>query len=470
MKTTKSVLHLAHYKSKNRIRDFMKIIAFSIKYVVFIFLCFGQTISCANKENTEKTTVMLNLKKEKSNDIDSIKKAQKAVVSANNKFALNLYSYLNSENSNENIFFSPYGVFTAMAMTYEGANGQTAKEMQSVFHFPTDNKVRRLAIASIYNLLNAPREGYRLLTANALWIQKNLKSEMFKEIQKYYGAKIFLKTSAKKVNQWIEHKTMNKFKNVVTDCQSTSVELCGLSLINTIYFKGDWKQEFKKSNTRKKLFIISNEETVKVPMMSMTKSFNYMETETMQMLEMPYKGEKLSMLVLLPKDFPGKPKKRNNRTKTVTNTTRSMRANLVSLEKVLTEENLKQWKDALLPEEVEVYIPKFTFKKNYKLSKILKQYMPLAFNEKKADFSKFAENIRKEEQNLYIKDIIHKSFVDVNEEGTEAAAVTVVQMGVTSVPPPPPIFKADHPFIFLIQERETGQILLIGKVVNPKIL
>lgn len=455
----------------------IKIIIPLIKYITLIFFLIGLLISCVNKNNKKETYSLTDLEKhkpnspnakfEKADDTGVTEEGKKLITSANNKFALNLYSYLNSENSNENIFFSPYSVFTAMAMTYEGANGQTAKEMQSVFYFPTDNKVRRPAIANIYNLLNAPKEGYRLLTANALWIQENLKSKMFKEIQKYYGARVFIKTSAKKVNQWIEHKTMNKFKNVAQECQPTSIELCGLSLINAIYFKGDWKQKFEKANTKKIPFIINEKEEVKVPMMNMTKSFNYMETETMQMLEMPYKGEKLSMLVLLPKNFPGKPKKRDKRKKAVKNTTKSMKADLVSLEKALTEKNIKQWRDALLPEEVEVYIPKFTFKKNYELSKTLKQYMPSVFDENKADFAKFAENRKKEELNLYIKDIIHKSFIDVNEEGTEAAAVTVVQMRSASVPLPPPIFKADHPFIFLIQERETGQILFIGKVVNP---
>ena len=460
----------------------MKIIVSFIKYIALFFLLVGLTFSFANTKNKEKTTTIKNLKKEKSNKLKvDFKKAddtgvteegKKAIVSANNKFALNLYSYLSSENPNKNIFFSPYGIFTAMAMTYEGANGQTANEIQSVFDFPKNNNVRRSAIANIYNRLNKPKTEYQLLIANALWIQGNLQSRIFKEIQKYYGAKVFINTLAEKINQWIEHKTMNKFKNVVQDCKSTNEESCGLSLINTIYFKGDWNQKFDKSNTKKKPFIISKKEKVKVPMMNMTESFNYKETETMQMLEMSYKGEELSMLVLLPKDFPGKSKRKKSRKqKSKTNTKKKLdKANLISFEKTLTEKNLKEWRENLFKNEVEVYIPKFTFKKNYKLSETLKRYMPLAFDEKKADFLKFTENIKKKEkQNLYIEDIIHKSFIDVNEEGTEAAAVTVVAMRQTaSVPPPPPIFKADHPLIFLIQERETGQILFIGKVVNPK--
>ena len=365
--------------------------------------------------------------------------------------------------------------------------------------------------------MNEPKSGYQFLTANALWIEGDLKSKIFKEIQKYYGAKVFIKTPPKKVNQWIENKTMNKFKNVVKKCKPTPFDKCGLSLINTIYFKGDWKQKFEKANTTESSFIINAKEKVKVPMMYMRKRFNYMETETMQMLEMPYKDEKLSMLVLLPKDFPGKSKERYSRRKTVTKTIKNIKADLISLvkalteknikqwreylyskrealyslektlteknikqwreylyskrealyslEKTLTEKNIKQWREALYSTRVDVYIPKFTFKKDYDLKKTLEKYMPSAFDKQKADFAKFSKN-----KKLYIRGAIHKSFVNVNEEGTEAAAVTVLGIRVAvSLPPVFKVFKANHPFIFLIQERETGQILFIGKVVNPTI-
>ena len=458
----------------------MKAIVPFIKYITLIFLLVGLTILFANKKIREKTFTILKLKEEQSNRLEvKFKKAvdtnvteegKKEIISANNRLALNLYAYLSSENPNKNIFFSPYGIFTAMAMAYEGASGQTANEIQSVFYFPEDHNVRRPAIAYIYNQLNEPKTGYKFLTANALWIHENLQSKIFNEIQKYYGAEVFTNTSARKINEWIEYKTMNKFKNVVKECHPTNNELCGLSVINTIYFKGDWKQKFKKSKIKKKLFIIGEKEKVKVPMMNMTKTFNYMEIETMQMLEMPYKGEKFSMLILLPKDFPGKSKKKENHMKkSVADTTKHIeRAGLISLEKALTEENLRAWRKTLFRKKVKVYIPKFTFKKKYNLSNTLKRHMPLAFDKKKANFKKFAENIEKPEQNLYIKDIIHKSFIDVNEKGTEASAITTISLGLTSIPPPPPIFKADHPFVFLIQERETGQILFVGKVVNPK--
>ena len=236
-----------------------------------------------------------------------------------------------------------------------------------------------------------------------MWIQENLKSKIFKEIQKHYGAKVFIDTTAKRVNRWIKNKTMNKFKDVVQDCEPTNEELCGLSLINTIYFQGNWKNKFEKELTAERPFIINKKEKVEVPIMYMTDYFNYMETETMQMLEMPYKGEELSMLVLLPKDFSRKSKEREAYEKnSITNTKKPLeKADLISLEKALTEKNLKKWRKALSGTKIGVYFPKFTFKKNYKLSKTLKQHMPLAFDKKKADFFKFAVNIKKRD-GIYI--------------------------------------------------------------------
>ena len=448
-----------------------------MKAIILIFLLIGLTVSCVNKSNEKKPPGLEDLKTEsnklevnfkKVNNTGITEESKENIVSASNKSALNLYSYLNSENPDKNIFFSSYSIFTAMAMSYEGASGQTASQMQSVFYFPENSIDRRSEILNINNRLNKPKKEYQLLTANALWIQGDLQSKLFAEIRKYYGGEVFIKAPAIKVNKWIEDKTMNRFKNVVKDCKS----LCGLSLINTIYFKGDWEKKFEKANTEKNSFTINEEEKTKVPMMNMTETFNYMGTETMQILEIPYKGEELSMLILLPRDFPKKSKKdkdKDNKSKSVTIQKKPERADLTSLEKALTTENIKKWRKALQPQEVRVYVPKFTFKKHYELSETLKQYMPLVFNKKKADFLKFAENIKKGENNLYIKEIIHKSFIDVNEEGTEATAVTVIGMSqVSSVPPPPPIFRADHPFVFLIQERKTGYILFMGKVVNPK--
>lgn len=371
-----------------------------------------------------------------------------SVVNASNRFALELYSELKGENGN--VFFSPYSISTALAMTYEGARGQTAKEIQSVFHFPEDDSVRRASFAALYNQLNKKDAKYNLSTANALWIQKDyqLLNEYITTIEKYYfgrATNVDFKGATEEarqtINAWVEDKTNNKIKDLFPKGSPNS--LTRLVLTNAIYFKGTWVKQFNKSETREEDFRISENQTVKVPMMRRTSkdtSFNYAETEDLQVLEMPYEGEEVSMLVLLPKN-----------------------GDLKSLEGSLTLEKLNEWRGKLKEQRVNVFIPKFTFNTKYFLNEILKKMgMPSAFSGV-ADFSGI--NGRKD---LFIGVVIHQAFVDVNEEGTEAAAATGVSVDVTSLPPPVPIFRADHPFIFIIQERGTGNILFLGRVVDPR--
>ena len=410
-------------------------------FLMFIFSSFGNQI-IKGQSSTKTKSVRAN------NPVFSEKRKKKLVI-ASHQFALDVYSYLNTEKSGKNIFFSPYSLFIAMSMFYEG-NGPTNNKVKSVFRVPKDDNIRRAVIANIYNELNNPKAGHKLLTANAVWLGKGVQPEMFNTIKKYYGAEVFITTPIKKINKWIAKKTMDIFKDVVKRAPPPG----GISLINTIYFKGDWKYKFEKAKTREESFIISETQNVKVPMMNMTGTFNYMETETMQLLEMPYKGEELSILIFLPRDFAGKSKNKATgkqgasrafkKLTSLDNASMASKGDLAALEKELTEANLTRWRKALSKKrKLRVYIPKFTFKKDYNLTQTLRPYShPL------------------------IDKIIHEAFVDVNEEGTEAAAVTVITTK-SMRQSLPPVFRADHPFIFLIQERETGQILFIGKFVSP---
>jgi serpin B len=371
-----------------------------------------------------------------------------AVVNANNQFALELYSKLN-EKDDGNIFFSPYSISTALAMTYEGAKGQTADEMQKVFHFPEDANVRRPAFAKIYNLLNSGSKDYKLNTANALWAQKDYAflPEYLGLVEKYYGGRTtnldFIGETEKSrqiINTWVEEQTNDKIKDIIPP--GTLSSLTRLVLTNAIYFKGTWVKEFEKSKTKEQNFKVSADKNVQVPMMRRTDKdakFNYYENEELQVLEMLYKGEELSMLVLLPKDD-----------------------NLQKLEDSLTLEKIAEWKNGLSERKIDVYMPKFTFETKYFMANTLAEMgMPIAFSPEQADFSGMTGN-----RNLFISAVIHQAFVEVNEEGTEAAAATIVVMGKTSAGPMD-YFRADHPFIFIIQERETGSILFIGRVVDP---
>jgi len=371
-----------------------------------------------------------------------------SVISANDQFALDLYSQL--KNSEGNIFFSPYSISTALAMTYEGARGKTADEMQAVFHFPTDGNLRKSSFAAIHNQLNKPDAKYKLNIANALWAQNDYKflNDYLTTLQQYYAGKatnVDFKNSTEEarqtINKWVESKTNNKIKDLFP--QGSLNNMTRLVLTNAIYFKGTWIKQFEKSQTKDEDFRVSSTDTIKVPMMRRTDKnakFNYAETDNLQILEMPYEGDKLSMMILLPKND-----------------------SLSSLESSLTLEKINDWRSKLKEQRVDVFMPKFTFDTKYFMNDTLaKMGMPTAFT-KAADLSGMDGT-----QNLLIQKVIHQAFVDVNEEGTEAAAGSGVSVGLKSIAPQTTIFRADHPFVFAIQDKDNGNILFLGRVVNPK--
>lgn len=388
-------------------------------------------------------------KTSKVDDTGATKEGVNAVVNANNQLAFELYSQFNEESKDSNIFFSPYSISIALTMTYEGARGQTAEEMQSVLHIPEDANVRRPNFARIYNKINKKDKKYKLSTANALWAQKDYKflEEYTNNVEKYYGGKLtnldFAGESEKSrqtINKWVEDQTNNKIKDLIP--QGVLNAYTRLVLTNAIYFKGTWVKQFDEKDTKEEDFRIDSSNTVKVPMMRLIGNgvkFNYAETDEIQILEMPYHGEDLSMLIILPKGN-----------------------DLANIEKSITLEKLSEWKNMLNEQRVDIFIPKFKFETKYFMAKALSDMgMPTAFSPA-ADFSGMDGT-----KDLLIQNVIHQAFVEVNEEGTEAAAATGVVMGITSVGPRIPIFRADHPFIFIIQEIETGNILFLGRVSDP---
>jgi len=369
------------------------------------------------------------------------------VVDANNQFALDLYLKFkdNPEYSENNIFFSPYSISTALVMTYEGARGKTAEEMRSVFYFPEDDDMRRYSFAKVYNLINKKDKKYKLHTANALWTQIDYPflDEYLDLIEKYYAGKATnldfvdeTEKSRKIINGWVEDKTRNKIKDLIPagilDADTRLV------LTNAIYFKGTWLLQFNKEDTRQEDFKVIPEKTVKVDMMSIAgEEFNYAETDKLQILKLPYEGEDLSMLIILPKEN-----------------------DLNSLEDSLSLEKLNELRNTLTKQKVDVFLPKFKFETKYFMEKtLIEMGMPSAFLN--ADFSGMDGT-----KDLFISNVIHQAFVEVNEEGTEAAAATGVVMKEVAIAENI-IFRADHPFIFMIQERETGNILFMGRVFDP---
>jgi serpin B len=366
-----------------------------------------------------------------------------SVTAANNRLALDLYRRLREKEGN--IFFSPWSISSAMAITLEGARGETEREMRTVLNLPGEE--RRPAFARFYNEINRKEKRYELDMANAFWAQKDFHflDSYFDVIKKYYGGNVenldFIgdtEGSRKTINRWVEGKTKEKIKDLIP--QGAIDGQTRLVITNAIYFKGQWIKQFDQKNTQESEFRVTPDKAVKVQMMNLQDAkFKYTEDETVQILELPYAGEELSMLILLPKeDSPDK------------------------VESTLVAEKLDEWRVSMKEEQVDVYLPRFKLETKYSLIETFKELgLKQAFDPGQADFSGMTGR-----RDLFISKIIHQAFVEVNEEGTEAAAATGVVMTLTAMPTKK-IFMVDHPFIFIIMDRTTGAIFFLGRVANP---
>jgi serpin B len=380
--------------------------------------------------------------------------ASESIADANNHFALDIYSRL-AQDTDGNIFFSPYSISSAMAITFEGARGETAEEILSVFHFPQNRTLMREGFSGTIAAINNRSSAYTLRTANALWAEKTFPflPEYTSTAEQTYRARTtnldfvtMPEQSRAIVNQWVEEQTDDKIKDLLP--AGSINPLTRLIITNAIYFKGTWAKQFDENKTTEEDFRTGNGTTVRVKMMQRTDQdaiYPYNETETLQLLAMPYEsgnGTRLSMLVLLPRN-----------------------GDLDHVAGSLDATSLSGLRQNLTPQRVIVYFPKFTMETKYSLAPVLSDLgMPTAFTGT-ADFSGMDGR-----RDLYIDDVIHQAFIDVNEEGTEAAAATAVIMGAMAVPvkeKPIPVFRADHSFLFLIQDDETGNILFMGRVDTP---
>jgi serpin B len=372
-------------------------------------------------------------------------------VDGNNAFAVALYGQL--RNQSGNLFFSPASISTALAMTYAGARGDTASQMAKTLHFTLPPERLHPAMGALLADLNATHNGYELHAANALWAERETRilDEFLKLNKVDYGAgfnqvdfKGATEAARSTINRWVEQKTGDKIKDLLqAGVLSSETKLV---LTNAIYFKGEWQTPFDKEETSEEDFHLSPAQTVKAPLMERTGAYSYLNGESLQALELPYKSGELSMIVFLPNDVGGLP----------------------ALERSLTASNLKQWLAKLRPvRKVIVAIPKFKLTRQFQLKDTLGAMgMPKAFEAGAADFSGMTGN-----RELCISAVIHKAFIDLDEQGTEAAAATAVVMHMAIMPAPdpapPPVFRADHPFIFLIRDNRSGSILFLGRVTDP---
>jgi serpin B len=366
-----------------------------------------------------------------------------AVVHGNNQFACDLYKRL-ARQEDGNLFFSPYSISTALAMTYAGARGSTEAEMADVLHFSLPQGQLHPAFgAMIADLNDDQRAEYELRVANRLWGQQgyNFLPEFLNTTAEHYGAELaqvdFIgqtEESRQTINRWVKDQTQEKIKNLLP--QGAVNSLTRLVLTNAIYFKGDWKYQFDTDLTEEAPFQVTADKQLSVPMMHQLGLFNYGAFPEFRMLEMPYSGEDLSLLTLLPNSVDG----------------------LAELEASLTVETLDQCIDQLWRAEVSVALPKFEITGEFALKDVLASMgMPQAFSPQ-ADFSGMTGS-----QELFISFVRHKAFMSVSEEGTEAAAATGIGMALGI----PREFYADHPFLFLIRDNATESILFLGRVTEP---
>ncbi|HQN05548.1 MAG TPA: serpin family protein, partial [Anaerolineaceae bacterium] len=353
-----------------------------------------------------------------------------AVVHGSGQFALDLYRQLSSGEGS--LFFSPFSISTALAMAYAGSAGSTQSKMAQALHFPLEQDRLHPAFAYLDAAAGQAAEvgGVQLRVANALWPQKGEKllKEFTTILKKAYGVRIKPVDFAEpeevrlKINAWVEEKTESKIKDLIAPGVLDS--LTRLVLANAIYFYGEWLHKFDPNLTADAPFYGTGGESV-VQMMSQRGTFRYGERDGLQAIELPYTGDGVSMLVLLPAAQDG----------------------LAALESSITSEHMETWISGLAETEVDLFLPKFELSSAFRLDDALRNLgMEDAFSHQ-ADFSGMNGL-----QDLFISAALHKAFISVNEEGTEAAAASAVVMTLKSVPFPAVVFRADHPFLFLIRE------------------
>lgn len=402
----------------------------------------------------------------------------RTLVAGNSAFACDLYARLSAappaEGPKGNLFFSPLSISTALGMTYVGARGETAAQMGKALHFSLPQAQLHPAFRQFDIRLNAgspadaAKRPYELTVANALWGQQGYKFRReFVEtaIDNYGGGlnqvdfKRDAEAARKTINQWVEDRTREKIKDLIPSGVLDAATR--LVLTNAIYFKGRWASPFDEKRTAEMPFVPAMPRgfrgrvaAFQVPLMRQTARFGYFESDRMRALEMLYEGGDLAMLILLPKSPSLERSGAAHHTE-----------DLVALEKSLTVENLADWSAKLKRQEVEVFLPRFKATLAFDLGDVLKSMgMADAFDAEKADFTGMTEK-----RELFISAVLHKAFVEVNEEGTEAAAATAVLMkGNGGGPDPVPVFRADHPFVFLIRHIKTGSIFFVGRVMDPR--
>ncbi|MDI6765474.1 MAG: serpin family protein [Bacteroidota bacterium] len=367
------------------------------------------------------------------------------LVEADNSFGLKLFHEINKTEANKNLFISPLSVSMVLGMTLNGASGSTYDSMQHTLEYEglTEQEINE-GYKNLIILLTSLDPKVQFQIANSIWhrLELQVEQEFVSTNKNYFNADVtgldFSSPSASPtINSWIEQKTNGKIKRIVPDQIPWSTVMY---LINAIYFKGTWKYEFKKELTQEAPFYLTDGSQKACELMKIDGEFSYVENEQFLAIDLPYGNEKFSMTVFLPKQG----------------------VNIDAFVFNFTKENWETWIKTFMKREGTLFLPKFKIEYEKLLNDMLKAMgMEIAFDESRADFTRINKN-----GGLFISNVKHKTFVDVNEEGTEAAAVTSVEIDMVSYPPSKFNMRVDRPFVFVLREHHSQTILFVGKIAE----
>jgi serine protease inhibitor len=375
-------------------------------------------------------------------------KVDMRIVAANNQFGFDLFNQLKLQEKDKNIFFSPLSVAFALAMTYNGAAGVTKEEMGRTLKLSgmTQNEINDMS-AVLMKSLKSSDPKIELAIANSLWARKGVqfKEDFLARNRQFFGAEIatldFADPQTKNtINNWVSKNTHGKIPSIIDQIDSQMV----MYLINAIYFKGLWAKKFDKGKTKDEPFYLSSGSQKQMPMMSQSGNYRYYRGDKFQAVSLPYGKGGTALYLFLP----------------------DKGSSLDDLLQGFSRDKCEQWMKGFRSTPGDVKIPRFKMAYESKLNDMLKALgMETAFSESKADFSGM-----RDKRDVYISEVKHKAIVEVNEEGTEAAAATSVGIRTTSMRPPQERFTfiADHPFLMIIRDEPTGAILFMGTVIDPK--
>lgn len=396
-----------------------------------------------NQPSDKKGETMEEQKDKPAND-----KVDPRLASANTDFGFKLFAEIARQGAGKNVFISPSSIVLCLAMAYNGAEGETKQAMARALEAQgmTLEELNR-AYAGLKAALENPDPKVQLLIANSLWARKGIKlnPEFIKRAKQFYEAQVTEldfddPASVATINRWVSDNTKAKIDKIIDSIERDTI----LFLINAIYFKGKWANEFAKERTKEDAFHPESGPERRAQMMSQSGSYRYYEAKNFQAVSLPYGGGRVSMYIFLP----------------------AKGATLAEFQKGLTAANWQSWMQEFAESEGDVTLPRFRVEYEVTLNDALKALgMEVAFDASRANFTGMLQG----GQNAYISKVKHKTFVEVNEEGTEAAAVTSTEMRATSAMRPRQRFRmvVDHPFFCAIRDNTTGTVLFMGSITEP---